>query len=166
LVVGKKGRLKSLFSMAAAHHANGPHRDTGRFDVDQQEGYAFLRFAFASGAHQTKNPIRPMREGSPSFLSVDDVVIARALGFGLERGQVRARARLRIALAPQLVGGENPRQETLFLKSLFSNLNVSIKQAVKCWRRSEEKRFRTYDLIYLLPFFRAAAVRSVQRVRS
>src|SRR5207237_2426173 len=49
------------------------------------------------------------------LLAVDDVLVALALGLGLERGEVRSRAGLRKALAPPVVDIGDARQILLLL---------------------------------------------------
>ncbi len=55
------------------------------------------------GAHQAEDQVGVLRQRRPGLLAVDDVVVAVALGRGLERGEVGARARLGEALAPPIV---------------------------------------------------------------
>ena len=56
-----------------------------------------------------------MRPRGPHLLAVDDKVIPVLDRPGLQRGDIRAGAGLRIALTPDLLGGENFRQIALFL---------------------------------------------------
>src|SRR6185312_15027508 len=51
----------------------------------------------------------------PGLLAVDDVLVALALGLGLERSEVRSRAGLRKALAPPVVDTGDARQILLLL---------------------------------------------------
>src|SRR5690606_27799250 len=76
---------------------------------------AFLRLALVRGPHETENPVRPLRDGGPYLRTVDEEVVAHVLCLGLQRGKVRTRARLGIALAPEDVGLEDVRQEALLL---------------------------------------------------
>jgi len=56
-----------------------------------------------------------MRPGGPDFLAVDDEFVADNLGAGSQRGEIRTGARLGIALAPDLLGGQDFRQIAFFL---------------------------------------------------
>src|SRR5437588_3831548 len=56
-----------------------------------------------------------MRAGGPHLLAVDDEMVALIDGAGAQAGEVGAGPRLGIALAPDLVGAEDPRQMALFL---------------------------------------------------
>ena len=67
------------------------------------------------GAHQAEAPIGEVRGRGPDLLAVDDVVVAVALGRGLERGEVRAGAGLGKALAPPIVEIGGARQKALLL---------------------------------------------------
>ena len=66
--------------------------------------------AFGVGARQQHHPVGLMRDGRPHLLAVDDVVVAHFLRARLERGQVRARVGLRVALAPDLLAGQHLRR--------------------------------------------------------
>ena len=52
------------------------------------------------GAHQAEDPVGLVGVGGPDLLAVQDEVVAVAHGAGLERREVRAGARLGVALAP------------------------------------------------------------------
>ena len=51
-------------------------------------------------AHQTENPVALVGIGSPHFLTVHQIMVALVFGFGLQTGQIRAGAGLRITLTP------------------------------------------------------------------
>ena len=68
------------------------------------------------GAHQAKNPVGVVRVGGPDLLAGDDVVVAVALGAGLQRGEVRSGVRLGITLAPADQAGSDFRQMLLLLR--------------------------------------------------
>src|SRR6267378_3142006 len=102
--------------LAAVQQDDGPHRDAGRVHVDQQEGDAVLALArIRVGAHEAEDPVGVVSERGPDLLARDDVVAVLPLGARLERGQVRARARLRISLAPEVRAVVDARQEALLL---------------------------------------------------
>ena len=67
------------------------------------------------GAHQQKAPIGEMRARGPHFLTVDQEMVALVDRAGAQAGEVGAGARLGIALAPDLVAGQDFRQIALFL---------------------------------------------------
>ena len=92
------------------------HGDARRLHVDQQERDAGLRLCRSVGADQAENPVGMLGQRRPGLVAVDDVVVAVAHRLGADRCEVGARARLRIALAPPVLAGENPRQELLLLR--------------------------------------------------
>src|SRR5215469_6014487 len=67
------------------------------------------------GADQQEAPVREMRARGPYFLSVDDKIVVAVDGARAQTGEIPARIGFGIALAPQLVGAQNPRQVALFL---------------------------------------------------
>src|SRR5438552_682932 len=71
-------------------------------------------------ARQQDAPARELRVARPDLLAGHDPAVAAALGTGAERGQVGARAGLGEELAPELVRGEDLREEAplLFLRSV------------------------------------------------
>ena len=89
----------------------------GDLHVDQQERDALLLLRRVRiGAHQAEDPVGVLAERVPGLLAVDDVVVALAFGARLERREVGARARLRIALAPPVFAADDARQEALLLR--------------------------------------------------
>ena len=68
------------------------------------------------GAHQAEDPVGVVRIRGPDLLAVDDVVVAVALGAGLQRGEVRSGVRLGIALAPADQARGNLGQMLLLLR--------------------------------------------------
>ncbi len=60
------------------------------------------------GPNQTKDPVRVLGQGDPGLLAIDDVLINAAYRARFQRGEVRARARLGISLAPPILGGRDP----------------------------------------------------------
>ena len=87
----------------------------GRLHVDQDEADAVLLALGLAGAHQREHAVGVMRMRGPDLGAVDDVVVAVAHRARLQRGEVGARARLGIALAPIVLAGENPRQIEILL---------------------------------------------------
>src|SRR5439155_16699433 len=68
------------------------------------------------GAHQAENPVGHVRERGPRLLAGDDIVLAVAHGASAKRREIRARAWLRIALAPEILAVVDARQESLLLR--------------------------------------------------
>ena len=97
--------------VAAVDGQDRAHGDAGRLHVDQQERDAFLLLRRRIGAHQAEDPVGVLRQRGPGLLAVDDVVVAVALGRGLQRGEVGAGAGLGEALAPPVVEIGDARQE-------------------------------------------------------
>src|SRR6266404_204819 len=91
------------------------HGDARRLHVDQEIADALMFRRVGVGAHQEKAPIGEMRARRPYLLPVDDEVLASIDCAGSEAGEIAARVGLGIALAPQLVGAEYPRQVALLL---------------------------------------------------
>ena len=75
------------------------------------------------GAHQAKDPVGMLRQRGPGLVAVDDIMIAVAHRLGADRGEVGARARLGIALAPPVLAGQNPRQEFLLLRVIAERID-------------------------------------------
>src|SRR5204863_27590 len=96
----------------ARHLHERAHADAGRLHVDQEVGDAGVLGRVGVGAHQAEHPVGVLRVGGPYLLPVHDELVAAELRARAERRQVRARARLRVALAPDLRGGEDARQVT------------------------------------------------------
>ena len=68
------------------------------------------------GAHEQEAPVGHVAHAGPHLLAVDHEVIAVEHRARLEIGQVGARVRLGEALAPELLGGEDARQEAPLLR--------------------------------------------------
>lgn len=96
------------------------HLHAGRIHVDEQEADAFLLAHVGRGAHEAEDHVRVMAERRPSLLAVDDVMIAPRIHAAhrarAHRREIRARARLRIALAPPVGAVENARQPVALLR--------------------------------------------------
>ena len=91
------------------------HGDAGGMHVDQQEGNAVLFLTLAGGAHQAETHVGPLAVRVPGLLAIYDVFVAFALCAGLQRREVRARTRFRVALAPPILAGKNARQVMFLL---------------------------------------------------
>ena len=71
-----------------------------RGHVEQDEADAVMLLGRGVGAHQAKDPVGVVGIARPDLLAVDDVIVAVALGAGLQGGEVRSGVRLGVALAP------------------------------------------------------------------
>ena len=80
-----------------------PDGDAGRVHVDEEKADALLLLHGGVGTHQAEDHVGVLGERRPGLLAVHDIVIAVANGAGLERGKVRPRAGLGVALAPPVV---------------------------------------------------------------
>ncbi len=89
--------------------------DAGRIHVEKKKSDALLRLAARIRAHETEHHVREMRMRGPDLDAVEHIVVALAHCFQLKRGEVRSRARLRIALAPVVFAGEDARQVVILL---------------------------------------------------
>ena len=96
---------------AEIQRADRPHAHAGGLHVDEHEGDAFLRFAVAARAYETKHPIRELRERRPGLLPGDDVALALAARAGLERCEIGARTGFGITLTPPVLHGDDARQK-------------------------------------------------------
>ena len=67
------------------------------------------------GADQAEDPVGLVGIAGPHLLAVDEVMVALVFGLGLQAGEVGARARLRIALAPADFAARDLGQEVLLL---------------------------------------------------
>jgi len=105
-----------LVELGVARHLDErTHRDPGAPHVDQQVGDAEVLPRRGVGAAQQDAPVGAVREARPDLLAVYDVVLAVGDGARLQRGEVGAGVRLRVALAPDLLGGEHGRNEAALL---------------------------------------------------
>src|SRR5262249_45003621 len=84
----------------ARHGSEWSHLDAGRSHREEQVADAEVLRGVGLGTDETENHVGVMRRGRPDLLAVDDEVVAVLDRRGAERGQVRARLWLRIALAP------------------------------------------------------------------
>ncbi len=84
----------------ARDHPDRPRLDTRIVHINQQKRNALVLGRICVRTDQCKNPVGLVRIGGPDFLPVDQPVIALIGAFGLHRGQIGPRARLRITLTP------------------------------------------------------------------
>lgn len=92
----------------AGHLADGADLDPARLvHGDEQEAQTVVAAGAGLGAGQHEAPLRLVCERRPDLLTRDPVVrpLRLAHGRGAHAGQVRARARLAVALAPEFVAG-------------------------------------------------------------
>ena len=74
-----------------------------------------MALELAVGAHERRAPAREPGARGPHLLPADRELAVADAPDGAHRGEVRARARLREPLAPELARVEHPRQEALLL---------------------------------------------------
>ena len=94
---------------AAVHRLDRPHRDAGRVHVDEQRRDATVGRLERAGAREQHAARGVLGQARPHLLAVDPPALVRAGRPAGERGQVAARARLREALAPDLVAAQEQR---------------------------------------------------------
>ncbi len=82
----------------------------------QQEADAVLLLGALVGAHQHEDPVGVVGERGPDLLAVDDEVVAVEHGLGAQRGEVGAGIGLAVALAPDVLAGEDARQMEALLR--------------------------------------------------
>ena len=101
--------------LMTAERLDRPARDARRREIDEQEGNALLLLGGLVGAHEQEDPVRVLRERRPCLLAVYDPVVAVEHGFAAQGREIGAGIRLRIALAPHVLAGEDARQVCLLL---------------------------------------------------
>ena len=87
----------------------------GVLHVEQEVRDALVLGRVGIGAGQQHHPVGHVGERRPHLLAVDDVVVAVLHRPRLQRGQVGAGVGLRVALAPDLLAGEDLRRVALLL---------------------------------------------------
>src|SRR6185312_11260163 len=97
LHVGEEGLAERAL---AADQLDRPRLDAGGRHVDQHERDALVLLRRRVGAHQAEAPVGEVGVAGPDLLAIDQPVVALVLAAGLQRGEVRPRARLGVALAP------------------------------------------------------------------
>src|SRR3546814_889470 len=105
----------------AGDEQDRPGRNAGRGHVEQKEADPLVLGHLAVGADQAEDPVRLVGIGGPDLLAIDQPMVALVFAFRLERGEVAARPRLRIALAPAYLAARDLRQEAelLLLRAIF-----------------------------------------------
>ena len=99
----------------AVHQDQRPHRDTGAFHVNQQVADTLVLGRFRIGAREHEDTVGVLCARGPHLLPVDDEVVAVVGRAGLKSGKVGARARLGVALAPDVLGAQDARNVVFFL---------------------------------------------------
>src|SRR5437588_740743 len=90
--------------------------DAGRMHVDDQVRQPLVARRLRVAERDEDAEVGDVGERRPDLLPVDDVHVPAALGARACRGEVGAGARLREALAPDLLGGEDLRKMRLLLR--------------------------------------------------
>src|SRR5438034_28902 len=109
--------FRSLVEVGVPGHlAERPHLDAGRLHVDQEVADAVVLGLVRLGADQGEQPVGLARARGPDLLAVDDPRVALEHGARAERGQVAARARLAVALAPADLPEQRARDEASLLR--------------------------------------------------
>ena len=101
--------------MAAIHGDDRLHSQPLGLHIYQQKGDALLFLNVRVCPGEAENHVRLVRLRGPDFLTVDNVFVAIEHSARLQRCQIRTRARLRIALAPQFITRQDIRQVTILL---------------------------------------------------
>src|SRR6267142_1522211 len=90
--------------------------DAGLAHVEEHARDAAVLGHLRVGAREQDAPVGDRPARGPDLLAVDDEVIALIFGARLEAGQVRSGVRLRVELAPDLLGGQHLLQIPLLLR--------------------------------------------------
>src|SRR6266404_4387046 len=100
----------------AVQQHEGAHRDAGGRHVHQQVADAAMLGRARVGAHEQVDPVRELRARRPHLLAVHHEVVPPLLRPRAEAREVGARARLGVALAPDVVAAQDARQVALLLR--------------------------------------------------
>ena len=92
------------------------HRDARELHVEQKVGDPLVPGRAGVGPREQHHPVGHLGERGPYLLAVDDPGLAVSDRARLERGEVGARVRLGVALAPDLLAREDPRRVALLLR--------------------------------------------------
>ncbi len=95
--------------MVAAQNMNWFHREAGGIHFQQQKSDASLGFAVGLGADQAEHAVGVMGRRGPNFGAIDDIIVTVRDRTALQGSQIRARARFRITLAPDILARQNSR---------------------------------------------------------
>ncbi len=96
--------------LLAVHGLDGPDGDAGGVHVDEEGGDAPVGRFERAGPGEQDAPLRVLGQAGPHLLAGDPPAVVGAHGAARQRRQVAARARLREALAPDLVAPQQRRQ--------------------------------------------------------
>ena len=90
-------------------------RDARAVHRHQQEADAVLLLRLLVGAHEEKDPVGVHRQRGPDLLPVHHPVVAVQHRLGAQAGEIGTGVRLGIALAPDVLAGEDLRQVVVLL---------------------------------------------------
>ena len=96
----------------AGELAQRPGLHARRMHVEDEVRQPLVLRHFRIGAGEQKSPPRPVREAGPDLLPVDHPLVAVGDGRRGQPGQVRARPRFGEQLAPDVLGGREPAQQS------------------------------------------------------
>ena len=94
---------------------DGSHLDAGLLHRHQQERQALVARRLRVGARDHEAPVRHVRQRRPHLLAVHHPLVAVAVRARRHVGEVGARVRFAVALAPTLVAAQDAGQEPLLL---------------------------------------------------
>src|SRR5206468_5983920 len=100
----------------AGHLDERADGDAGRLHVDEEEAEPAMPRRLEVGARDEDAPVGEAGVAGPDLLSRHEEDVAAELGAGAAGGEVRAGVRLGEALAPDLLAGQDPRQEAALLR--------------------------------------------------
>src|SRR6266540_1769838 len=116
LLVGTGVVEEDLVELGRARHLlERPCRDAVLLHRDEQVRDPLVGGRLGIGAHDCEAPVGPVGERRPDLLPVDHPLVTVEHGAGLDVREVGTGVRLRVALAPQLLGGLDLGQEALLL---------------------------------------------------
>src|SRR5438034_301564 len=115
-LLGARVGHEDLVELRAARDLlEGAHLHAGLAHVEQEARDPLVLGHAGIAAREQDAPVRDVAAARPDLLTVDEEVIAPVLGARAQAGEVRARVRLGVQLAPHLLGGEDLSQITLLL---------------------------------------------------
>src|SRR5206468_7213998 len=100
----------------ARHLRERANADARTPHVDEEEADPLVLRRVGLGAAEEEAPVGHLGVARPHLLPGDDEHVAVALGARAKRGEIGSRARLREALAPEIVAGEERAEEAAALR--------------------------------------------------
>ena len=115
LFSARVGEVGLAEGRVAADQLDRPRLHARLVHIEQNEADALVLRRVGISTDEAEDPVGLVGVAGPDLLTVDDIVIAPIHRLRLQAGEVGARARLRIALAPANLAADDRRQMLLLL---------------------------------------------------